>query len=134
VPAPPPRVVPAKVRPGRVVSLGLGRGQRRALGDPDGRFALDVLRHLLGAREAMNAPERFPPTEETFCAVARKLGCPVGQKRVGDCTAPGPVRPDDMIALADGHPFRVIAVLPVPEDSLCVPVLARPIALVPAVR
>jgi hypothetical protein len=32
-----------------------------------------------------------------------------------------------MIALADGYPFRVIT-------SLCVPVLARPIALVPAVR
>jgi len=37
---------------------------------------------------------------------------------VGDGTAPAPVEPDDMIALADGHPFRVVAVLPVPEHSL----------------
>jgi hypothetical protein len=71
----------AEVRPGRVVYLDLTREQRRALSDPDGQTALDVLRHLLGAREAMNAPERFPLTEETFCAVARKLGRPVGQKR-----------------------------------------------------
>jgi hypothetical protein len=53
---------------------------------------------------------------------------------IGDCTAPGPVRPDDMIALADGHPYRVIAVLPVPKHSFCVPVLATRIALVGTVR
>jgi hypothetical protein len=71
----------ANVVPGRVVSLELSREQKRAFRDRDGQIALHVLQHLLGAREAVNAPERFPLTEEMFCAVARKLGCPVGQKR-----------------------------------------------------
>ena len=62
------------------------------------------------------------------------IGDAVTLDDVGVCTAPGLVRPDDMIALADGDPFRVIAVLPVPEDSACVPVLARRIALAVARR
>jgi hypothetical protein len=39
-----------------------------------------------------------------------------------------------VIALADGDPFRVIAVLQVPADAPCVPVLARRIALAIAAR
>jgi hypothetical protein len=57
----------------------LTREQKRALRDPDGRIALDVLRHFLGARPMV--PERFPLTEQAFQAVARRLGYVVGQKR-----------------------------------------------------
>lgn len=71
-------------------------------------MALDVLRHLLGARPM--TPERFPLTEQAFQAVARKLGYVVGQKRsrrmVGLLTATG------VIAKA-GHyrqPYRNTAV------------------------
>jgi hypothetical protein len=67
------------VRPGRVVSLVLTREQKRALRDPEGQIALDVLRHLLGARPTV--PERFPLTEGAFQAVARRRGYVVGQKR-----------------------------------------------------
>jgi hypothetical protein len=69
----------ANVRPGRVARIETTREQRRALDDADGRVALDVLRHLLGARPAM--PERFPLTEQAAQAVARRLGHPIGQKR-----------------------------------------------------
>jgi hypothetical protein len=69
----------ANVRRGQVAYLVLTAEQKRALRDPDGRVALDVLRHLLGARPGN--PERFPLTEQAFQTVARKLGYPVGQKR-----------------------------------------------------
>jgi hypothetical protein len=69
----------ANVRRGRVAYLVLTAEQKRALKDADGRVALDVLRHLLGARPAN--PERFPLTGQEFQAVARKLGYIVGQKR-----------------------------------------------------
>ena len=62
----------ANVCRGRVAYLVLTRKQKRALHDPDGRIALDVLRHLLGARPMV--PERFPLTEQAFQAVARRLG------------------------------------------------------------
>jgi hypothetical protein len=65
------------VRPGRVAYLTLTREQKRALKDRDGAIALDVLRHLLGARP----PGRFPLTEGAFQKVARKLGHELGQKR-----------------------------------------------------
>jgi len=42
----------AAVAPGRVARLALTAEQHRALRDPDGRLALDVVRHLLGARAA----------------------------------------------------------------------------------
>ena len=74
-------VVLASVRPGRVVRLELTREQKRALRGVDGQLALGVLRHLVGAREALGAVGRFPLTESTFRAVARKLGHEVGQKR-----------------------------------------------------
>jgi hypothetical protein len=64
----------AGFRPGRVVSLQLSREQKRALRDVDGRIALDVLRNLLGPREALEAPERFPLTEQAMQAFTRKLG------------------------------------------------------------
>lgn len=72
----------AAVDPGRVVRLALTPEQKRAFRDPDGQLALDVVRHLLGAR-AVAAPgrRRFPLTEATFQAVARKLGRPAGIKR-----------------------------------------------------
>jgi hypothetical protein len=60
-------------------SRSLTREQKRVLRHPDGRIALDVLRHLLGARPM--TPERFPLAEGAFQAVARKLGYLVGQKR-----------------------------------------------------
>jgi hypothetical protein len=69
----------ANVCRGRVAYICLTREQRRALCDPDGRIALDVLRHLLGARP-MTA-ERFPLTEQAVQAVARRLGYVIGQKR-----------------------------------------------------
>jgi hypothetical protein len=69
----------ANVRRGRVVYLALTPKQKRALRDPEGKIALDVLRHLLGARP-MN-PERFPLTEQAFQAIARRLGYAVSQKR-----------------------------------------------------
>ena len=67
------------VRRGRVAPVMTTRDQRWALGDADGRIALDILRHLLGARAA--TPERFPLTEHAFQSVARRLGYAVGQKR-----------------------------------------------------
>jgi hypothetical protein len=69
----------ANVRRGQVAYLVLTAEQKRALKDPEGRVALDVLRHVLGARPAN--PERFPLTEQAFQAVARNLGYLVGQKR-----------------------------------------------------
>jgi hypothetical protein len=69
----------ANIRRGQVAYLVLTAEQKRALKDPEGRVALDVLRHLLGARPAN--PERFPLTEQAFQAVARNLGYLVGQKR-----------------------------------------------------
>jgi hypothetical protein len=69
----------ANVCRGRVAYVALTPEQNRMLRDPDGRIALDVLRHLLGARPL--APERFPLTEQAFQSVARRLGYVVGQKR-----------------------------------------------------
>jgi hypothetical protein len=76
----PPRLqdVLASVRRGRVAYICLTPEQKRALQDPEGRIALDVLRHLLGARPL--TPERFPLAEQAVQAVARKLGYAVGQK------------------------------------------------------
>ena len=71
----------ANVVRGRVAYLVLTPEQKRALRDRDGRLALDVLRHLFGARDAIGAPERSPLVESAFQAVARKLGHEVGQKR-----------------------------------------------------
>jgi len=71
----------AAVRRGRVAYLCLTREQKRALRDRDGQLALDVLRHLLGARADRRDPERFPLTEGAFQAVAHRLGLGVGQKR-----------------------------------------------------
>ena len=75
-------VLTAIVR-GRVVRLDLTDEQKRQLRDPDGRLALHVLRHHLGARAALTpeAPAEFPLTEHAFQAVARRLGHPVGIKR-----------------------------------------------------
>jgi hypothetical protein len=69
----------ANVRRGRVGYVTTTPAQRRQLRDTDGRVALDVLNHLLGARPMV--PERFPLTEQAFQAVARKLGYAAGQKR-----------------------------------------------------
>jgi hypothetical protein len=78
---PPPRLqdILAGVRRGRVAYICLTPEQKRAFRDPEGRIALDVLRHLLGARPM--TPERFPLAEQAFQAVARRLGYVVGQKR-----------------------------------------------------
>jgi hypothetical protein len=81
VTAPTLEAVLAAFRPGRVVPLQLTREQKKALRHVDGRIALDVLRHRLGARAAVQAPERFPLTEQTIQAFTRKLGHKVGQKR-----------------------------------------------------
>jgi hypothetical protein len=69
----------AEVRRGRVAYLCLTPEQKRQFRDLDGKLALDVLRHLLGARADQR--ERFPLTEGAFQAVARKLGHQIGQKR-----------------------------------------------------
>ena len=65
---------------GRVAYLVLTPEQKRGLRDRDGQTALDVLRHLLGARDAIRAPERFPLTEQAFQTVAHRLGYVLGQK------------------------------------------------------
>jgi hypothetical protein len=71
------------VVPGRVTRLSLTPEQRASLRDRDAQLGLDVLRHLLGARSAITATpgDRFPLTEATFQAVARKLGHEIGIKR-----------------------------------------------------
>lgn len=69
-----------EARPGRVRRIPTTREQRRRLG-PEGLRALDVARHLLGARDALGARGRFPLTEHAAQALARKLGTPIGQKR-----------------------------------------------------
>ena len=56
----------ADVRRGRVAYLYLTPEQKRRLRDQDGQLALDVLRHLLGARADRRDPERFPLTEGAF--------------------------------------------------------------------
>lgn len=81
--APPLETMLAAVVPGRVGPLVLSGEQKQALRDKDGKIALDVLRHTLGARAAIGAPERFSLTERAFQAVARKLGYNVAQKRAG---------------------------------------------------
>ena len=67
------------VQRGRVAYLVLTQEQKRGLRDPEGQVALDVLRHMLGARPPN--PERFPLTEQAFQAVARRIGYELGQKR-----------------------------------------------------
>jgi len=79
--APTLEAVLAAFRPGRVVRLELSREQKRQLRDREGQIALDVLRHLLGARAAVDAPERFPLTERAIQTFTRKLGHGIGQKR-----------------------------------------------------
>jgi hypothetical protein len=75
----------AATRPGQVVRLKLTPEQRRSLQDREARLALDVVRHLLGARAASfttgEMPATFPLTEATFQAVALRLGANVGIKR-----------------------------------------------------
>jgi hypothetical protein len=70
---------------GRVARLSLEPEQKRALRDQEGKLALDVLRHLLGARSASvnpgRAPKPFPLTDQTFQAVATRLGYRVGIKK-----------------------------------------------------
>ena len=43
---------------------------------------------------------------------------------VGTCTAPGPVKPGDLVALEHSDPYRIIATLPVAPGAAMVPVLA----------
>jgi hypothetical protein len=72
------------VVPGRTLPVRLDDAQKAALGrDPDGRLALDVVRHLLGARAAAGVSKggRFPLTEAVFQKIARRLGGEVGIKR-----------------------------------------------------
>jgi hypothetical protein len=75
----------ASVQPGRAVRLYLTAEQKAATCDRDGLILRRVLRALLHARaEATHPgapPFSFPLTEFAFCAVARKLGEPVGTKR-----------------------------------------------------
>ena len=71
----------AGIRRGRVVYLCPTPEQKRLLRDHEGQVALDVVRHLLGARAERSDPERFPLTEGAFQAVAGKLGYRVGQKK-----------------------------------------------------
>lgn len=53
---------------------------------------------------------------------ARTLGA------VGIAHAPGPVRPDDLIAFGEGHPWRVLTLLPT-ASSATLRVLADQVAL-----
>ena len=47
---------------------------------------------------------------------------------VGIAHVPGPVRPDDLIAFGEGHPWRVLALLPTAPGAT-VRVLADQVAL-----
>jgi hypothetical protein len=71
------------VQPGRTVRLHLTDQQKAATSDRDGLILRQVIRALLHARhEATDQPPySFPLTEHTFCAIARRLGTPVGVKR-----------------------------------------------------
>ena len=71
----------AEVRRGRVSYLCSTPDQKRQLRDSEGQLALEMLRHLLGARADRRDPERFPLTEGALQAVARRLGHKVGQER-----------------------------------------------------
>jgi hypothetical protein len=75
----------ASVQTGRTIPLSLTPTQKSAFRDRDGRLALSVLRHLLGARAISVRPstprDLFPLTEATFQAIARRLGYRVGIKR-----------------------------------------------------
>lgn len=98
----------AAVRPGNAVRLSLTPAQKRALADPDGRIALNVVRHLLGARASSvkhgKARDAFPVTAETFAAVARKLGTPVGTKRARALTHR--LRAADVLTFSGSYPQR----------------------------
>ena len=75
----------SSVQAARTLPLSLSPNQKSAFRDCDGRLALSVLRHLLGARAISVRPstprDLFPLTEATFQAIARRLGCRVGIKR-----------------------------------------------------
>jgi hypothetical protein len=64
-----------------VAALGLTDEQRNALSDQDGRLALKVLGHLLGARAVVQAAPSFPLSERCVLAVGARLGYRIGQKR-----------------------------------------------------
>jgi hypothetical protein len=100
----------ADVRRGRVAYLCLTPEQKRNLRDRDGQVALDVLRHLLGARADRRDPERFPLTEGAFQAIARKIGQDVGQKRARALTRR--LRAAGVITLSGQYrqPYRDFAV------------------------
>jgi hypothetical protein len=75
----------AAVESRRTIRLNLTREQKAAFRDRDGRIALDVFRHFVGARFASvlpgEPPERFPLTAFTVQAVAWRLGYEIGEKR-----------------------------------------------------
>jgi hypothetical protein len=83
VSAPHLREVMPLVQPGRSVRLYLTDEQKAATADRDGLILRRVIRALLQARDAASTqpPYSFPLTERAFCAVARKIGCPVGGHR-----------------------------------------------------
>ena len=80
-------MVLAAVTPGHTVRLRLTADQKLLLRDRDGKIALDVLRHLVGALATLAAqtggigPDKFPFTGHAIQAVARKRGHEVGVKR-----------------------------------------------------
>ena len=68
--------VARNIAPGRQARLNLTAAQRTALADPDGRLALAVYRHLIGARRVTpGAPVyQMPFTPEAVRRVALRLG------------------------------------------------------------
>lgn len=74
----------AMVVPGRVVRPELLPEQQRALHCDNNALALEILQHLLGAREAagVGADEQFPMTATAMQAVALRLGRKAGIKRL----------------------------------------------------
>ncbi len=105
----------AHVQPGNALRLNLTREQKKMLADHDGRLALNVVRHLLAARvtslQPDEPPERFPLTEPTFTAIARKLGPTVGIKRarilLRRLRAANVLQPDGSYVRNHGHRYRV---------------------------
>ena len=92
----------AAFTPGCATRLTLSAEQKHALRDRDGQLALDVVRHLLGARAAVTASGSFPLTEATFQTIARKLGQRVGIKR---CLSVWPLPPSPRSAKPHRSPL-----------------------------
>jgi hypothetical protein len=73
-----------EVSPGRIIAVDTTNAGPTELRDTNGRLAMLILEHFLGARTRVvtrNAWESFPLTEDTIQAVALRLGHRIGTKK-----------------------------------------------------